>query len=446
MKQVGKWQRTLTPPRILVLGFALLILTGALLLTLPLASQSGTSLSVTDALFTATSAVCVTGLVVVDTGSYFTHFGQVVILLLIQLGALGFMTLATFITVFTGIRIGLKERLILQTSLNVSSLEGLIRLSRSVVLLTLSIEAVVAVVLSIRFSYDMPVGKAIYFGVFHSVSAFCNAGFDLFGNSLINYKEDVTVNLAVMTLIILGGLGFVVMVDLMRLRKGERLTLHSKIVLIMTGILLAAGTLGYYLIEMTKPGAMQGLSASSTWLTSAFASVSARTAGFGTIDYSQLSDTGMLWTIFLMFIGASPGSTGGGIKTVTAFLILLYVWTVVTNRSQTTIFKRAVAPLLIYKSLVIVVLSGLLVMIGTILLTVTEEAELVRLFFEATSAFATVGLSTNLTFDLSDPGKCIIIALMFIGKLGPLTIAVALAARQPQKDSVKYPEENLYVG
>ncbi|TCP59533.1 trk system potassium uptake protein TrkH [Tumebacillus sp. BK434] len=449
--KINRWQKFWTPARILVIGFASLILLGGILLSLPIASENGQGLPFHDALFTATSAVCVTGLIVVDTGTYFSTFGELVIISLIQVGGLGFMTVATFVLMFTGRRIGLKERLLIQESLNVSSMDGLIRLTRNVVLFTLAIEAFFAVILTIRFAQDFPLGRAIYYGAFHAVSAFCNAGFDLFGDfkSLADYVGDPAVNLSIMSLIILGGLGFTVMVDLGRkaVARKHRLSVHTKLVLIMSFALLVIGTLGYYQLEHNNPDTLAELPAEDQWLASAFASTTARTAGYASINYETMSESGQFWTVLLMFIGASPGSTGGGVKTVTTLVILLFVWTVVTNKEHTVVYRRTVSPRTIYKSLTIAVISAMTIILATMILVLTDGKEFLRLLFETTSAFATVGLSTNLTPVLSDSGQFVIMIMMFIGRLGPLTIALALAARaNKQKGDVKYPDGNLYVG
>lgn len=451
--RLRRWNslKHLTPARILVIGFATLIFLGAVLLSLPIATQNGESLPFTDALFTATSAVCVTGLVVVDTGTYFNTFGQVVILTLIQIGALGFMTLTTFITIIIGGKIGLKGRLIIQESLNVNSLAGLIRLTRNVVIITLLIELIFALILTTRFTEVMPFGKALYYGIFHAVSAFCNAGFDLFGDykSLSDYVGDPIVNFAIMFLIVLGGLGFTVLVDLWQRTRGVKLSVHSKLVLIITAVLLVSGTLLYYGLENGNANTIGTLSEGDKWLASAFASTTARTAGYATINYETLTEGGSLWTIILMFIGASPGSTGGGIKTITALMIILLVWMVITNKETVVVSKRSIPQRLIYKSLVISVMAITAIVAATLLLTITEDTSqtpLVKYLFEATSAFSTVGLSMNLTPTLSTPGKLIILVLMYIGRLGPLTIALALAQRRGDKANVKYPEANLYVG
>jgi trk system potassium uptake protein TrkH len=304
-------------------------------------------------------------------------------------------------------------------------------------------------VLAIRFSQEMPIGRALYFGVFHAISAFCNAGFDLFGDfkSLADYVGDPTVNIAIGCLIILGGLGFTVLVDIGRkIAKRDRFSLHTKLVLISTSILLLVGTLGYYGLERNNDQTMGALSEGDKWLASSFASTTARTAGYASINYELVTDSGKFWTIILMFIGASPGSTGGGIKTVTAFVILLYVWTVISNKEHTVILKRSINPRIIYKSLVISVMALMVVVLSTFILTITEQKPFLNLLFESTSAFATVGLSANVTPTLSPIGEVVIMAMMYIGRLGPLTIALALAARTNDKANLKYPDGNLYVG
>lgn len=438
----------MTPARILTGGMAALILLGGLLLSLPVASQTGESLPFFDALFTATSAVTVTGLIVVDTGTFFSTFGQIVIITLAQIGGIGFIAVATFLTIWTGKKIGLKERLVLQQSLNVTSMEGLIRLTQYVVLLTLAFEFVFAVILAYRFAQEMPYGQAIYFGIFHSISAFCHAGFDLFGGyqSFTRYVGDPLVILTLTTSIILGGLGFTVLVDLGRKIRGERLTLHTKLVLIATAVLFVSGTLGIYLLEHNNELTMDTLSEGDKWLAAAFASATTRSGGLTTVDYGGMTDSTLLLSTLLMFIGAGPGSTGGGIKVITATIILLFVWTVMTNKEHTVAFKRTIPPGIISKSLIITVLSAAFVMTGAMILTITEDQDFLHLLFEVTSAFGTVGLSVNLTPTLSPAGKMVIMIMMYIGRLGPLTLALAFAARHHEKAYLKYPEGNVYVG
>lgn len=439
-----------SPSRVLVIGFACLAFLGGVLLSLPVATQNGQGLPFLDAIFTATSALCVTGLVVVDTGSYFSHFGQIVILLLIQIGGLGFMTVATFIMILSGKRIGLRERLVIQEALNVNTLEGLVRLSRNIVLITIGIELFFATILALRFSFQMPLYRALYFGLFHAVSAFNNAGFDLFGGfrSLTGYVGDPVVNLAIMLSIILGGIGFTVMVDLwVNKRHPRRLSLHTKLVLLTSGILLVVGAAGYLAFEWNNAKTLGSLPLGTKLWASFFASTTARTAGYATINYGDITDTSKFWTVLLMFIGASPGSTGGGIKTVTAAIILLYLRAVITGRPHTVIFRRRVAVQTIYKALAITLIALLLVIAVTMLLTLTEHKDFLRLLFETTSAFGTVGLSTNLTPELSRFGRAIITLMMFVGRVGPLTLAVALAERNKgKKTAIKYPEGKLFVG
>lgn len=425
-----------------------MILLGGILLSLPVASNSGVGLPFLDALFTATSATCVTGLIVVDTLTQFNLFGQIVIISLIQIGGLGFMTVTTFLIILTGRKIGLKERLVMQEALNVNTLEGVIRLARNIVLITIGIEMFFAAILAFRFSFLMPIRRAIYYGIFHAISSFCNAGFDLFGNfkSLTAFVDDPTVNICVMLLIILGGLGFTVLVDVWKAPRFERLSLHSKLVLVMTGSLLLVGAIGYFVLEYNNPKTLGSLGWDGKVWASLFASTTARTAGYASIDYGAVSDASKLWTVILMFIGGSPGSTAGGIKTVTALVMLMYVVSVLTNKESTVAFKKRIATATIYKAFVVSVISAILLIVVTFVLTITENKDFLRLLFEATSAFGTVGLSTNLTPDLSKPGRIIIMLMMFAGRVGPFTIMLALIARGQDKALIKYPEERLFIG
>ncbi|MBX6395599.1 MAG: Trk family potassium uptake protein, partial [Alicyclobacillaceae bacterium] len=366
----------------------------------------------------------------------------------IQIGGLGFMTVATFLLIMSGRRIGLKERLVIQESLNVSTLSGLVKFSRHIVFLTLVIEGIGALILAIRWSFDMPWWRAVYFGIFHAISAFCNAGFDLFGGyrSLSDYAEDVTVNLTVMGLITLGGIGFTVMVDMLGRRRARRLTLHTKLVLITTGFLLLFGAAAFLALEWNRPGTLGPLSWKGKILAALFLSVTSRTAGYATIDMSHLSDSSLFLDIILMFIGASPGSTGGGIKTVTFATIVLFTWSVITDKEHVGLFGRTISPKTIYKSLSIAVISIMLIATWTFILTCIEPVNFIRLLYETTSAFGTVGLSTNLTPELSRPGRVLILIMMYIGRVGPLTLALALARRGREKPVLRYPEENLFVG
>jgi trk system potassium uptake protein TrkH len=445
---MNKRRVVLDPPKILVLGFATLILIGSFLLTLSIATVDGNGLSFLNALFTATSATCVTGLVVVDTGSTFTKFGQLVILSLIQVGGLGFMTFATFFFFLLGKKISLKDRLLLQESLNNLSIEGIVRLVKRVLIFTAVIEMVGAIILSIRFAYDMPVGRAIYYGFFHSISNFNNAGFDLMGEfrSLTPYVSDPTVTLTVCALITLGGIGFIVMNEVYEYRDTRRLSVHTKVVLVTSFILTIGGSILIFLFEFGNDKTLQPLSPIGKVLGALFQSVTARTAGANTLNLPDLTESTLFLTIFLMFIGASPGSTGGGIKTTTFATLLGTVWSQIKGKEDVVLFRRRIMIEIIFKALTVTVSGITLVFVITMLLTITEVGkDFLMILFEATSAFATVGLSMGLTPELSPIGRVLIIFTMFAGRVGPLTVAFAIAMRR-KPDPYRYPQGRMMIG
>ncbi|TVY03941.1 TrkH family potassium uptake protein [Paenibacillus cremeus] len=440
----------LTPPQILVIGFAAIILVGAGLLTLPIAS-TGTPLSFLNALFTATSATCVTGLVVVDTGSTFTFFGQIVIITLIQVGGLGFMTMATLIAFMLKKRISLKERLILQEAMNQGSMEGIVRLIRKVIAYSLTIELVAAIIFSIRWSFDLGPGKAIYYGIWHAISFFNNAGFDLFGpitgpfSSLTSYADDFIVNVVSMGLIILGGLGFIVMADLMDYKKNKRLSLHSKVVLSATGALILIGAIVIYVFEYTNPKTLGSLNWYGKILAAFFQSVTPRTAGANTVDLGALRQASQFFMVLLMFIGASPGSTGGGIKTTTFTTLIGAMLAMIRGKEDIVLFHNRLGKDRILKAITLTMVALFLVIFVTMLLSTTEDHSLLMILFEVTSAFGTVGLTLGLTSDLSEFGKMMIIFTMFAGRLGPLTLAYALGPKA-EKELYRYPEGKITIG
>ncbi|RAK15668.1 trk system potassium uptake protein TrkH [Anoxybacillus vitaminiphilus] len=436
------------PPKVLVGGFAVIIFIGSILLTLPIATNDGKGLPWLDALFTATSATCVTGLVVVDTGTTFTLFGQLVILSLIQVGGLGFMTFATFFAFLLGKRISLKERLLLQESLNNLTIEGIVRLVKRILIFTVIIEFIGAVLLAIRFSFDMPLLKALYFGLFHAISNFNNAGFDIMGEfrSLTGYVEDPVVTLVVCALITLGGIGFIVMNEVYEYRETRRLSLHAKIVVFTSLLLIVLSTLAIFLLELNNPKTLQPLSPLGKFLGSLFQAVTPRTAGSNTLNIPDLTQPTLFFIIFLMFVGASPGSTGGGIKTTTFATLLGAVWSQIKGKEDVVFFKQRIVYDTIYKALT-VTFSGLFIVITvTMLLTITERGkDFLMILFEVTSAFGTVGLSMGLTPELSPIGKVIIILTMFAGRLGPLTIAYAVTLRR-KPDPFRYPKGKIMIG
>ncbi|UNK17695.1 TrkH family potassium uptake protein [Paenibacillus sp. N3/727] len=440
------WLR-LSPPQILVMGFGGIITIGTLLLMLPIANTTGEPLNFMDALFTATSATCVTGLVVVDTGTFFSSFGQVVIMLLIQIGGLGFMTMATLFALVLKRRISLKDRLVLQEAMNQSSMEGIVRLIRRVLLYSLVIEACGALLLTLRWAFDMPFGKALYYGIFHAVTMFNNAGFDLFGHfgSLTGFVYDPLVNFVVMFLIVSGGIGFIVMADLVDYKKNRKLSLHSKVVLSMTGALILIGAVVIFIFEFTNPKTLGSLNWGGKILGSFFQSVTPRTAGANTLDITGLRQATQFFIVILMFIGASPGSTGGGIKTTTFTMMIAAVIAMMRGKDEIVLFRYRLVQERVLKALTITLLALLLVITVAMILSTTEDSSFLSILFEATSAFGTVGLSMGLTPHLSLFGKLLISITMFAGRLGPLTLAYALGPKKG-KELYRHPEGKMIIG
>lgn len=443
---LSKWIR-FSPPQVLVLGFAFIILAGSLLLMLPISSSTGESLPFIDAFFTATSATCVTGLVVVDTGTYFSTFGQVVIMLLIQVGGLGFMTMATLFALVFKRKISLKDRLLLQEAMNQNTMEGIVRLIRKVLMYSLIIESCAALLFTIRWSFDMPFGRALFFGIFHGVSMFNNAGFDLFGEyrSLTQYVNDPVVNLVTMFLIVSGGLGFIVLSDLIEFRQRRKLSLHSKVVLSMTATLILVGALVIFVFEFTNSNTLQPLDWGGKIWSSFFQSVTPRTAGANTVDIGGLRQATQFFMIILMFIGASPSSTGGGIKTTTFTILVGAVISMIRGRSDLVLFRYRLAQERIFKAVTITMLALFLVITVAMVLSTTEDASFLSILFETTSAFGTVGLSMGLTGKLTIAGKIIISFTMFAGRLGLLTLAYALGPKKG-KELYRHPEGKMIIG
>ena len=455
----------LKPTQILVLGFMLLTILGALLLNLPSASQADSmgvrhSIGFVDALFTATSAVCVTGLVVVNTMEHWSLFGKVVIIILIQIGGLGFMTLATTFFLLMGKKIGLKERLVIQEALNQSAISGMVRLVRHILLGTLIIEGSGAFFLTIAFLKDHSLIDAIGLGIFHSISAFCNAGFDIISQSSLSpFVHNWGVNLTIIALIILGGLGFTVWIDLIKTSKEKiekkfdlrhwflKLSLHTKLVLVLTGVLLLSGFILFFLLEMNNPDTMGDFTFMQKVLASLFQSVTPRTAGFNTIPLDRMTDGSKFLTIIFMFIGGSPARTAGGVKTVTIGVLIFAVISVIRSKEDTEIFDKRIPEAIVKRSLAVIMISLSVVVIVTIILSITENFTFLDTFFEAVSGFATVGLTLGITGRLSMIGKLLMCVTMFIGRLGPMTMAVAFAIRSSRKKiKIRKPEEKVMVG
>jgi trk system potassium uptake protein TrkH len=424
--------KKLTPSRVMALGFGTIIIIGGFLLAIPMVTRNGEPLRLIDAFFTSTSAVCVTGLVVVDTGTRYSTLGHFILITLIQIGGLGIMTMSTLIALLLGRRIGLKSRILIQESFNQFSLAGLVRLIINVLIMTAIFEFTGGLILSLRFLADFPPAQAFAFGFFHSISAFCNAGFDLFGqvfgeySSIVHYVSDWTVTLTIGGLVVCGGLGFPVIMELVKYPKTRHLTLHTKLALSITVLLIVIGAFLIFLSEMNNPKTIGGLNPSGKFLGALYQSITPRTAGFNTLDISQMRIATWFILIVFMFIGASPSSTGGGVKTTTVGVLFATIIATVRGKQDVDLFERRFPQDLINKAFTLTFIALTWVCLVTLILTVVEPYNFIRLLFEVMSAFGTVGLSTGITPSLSDISKILLILTMFIGRVGPLTVMIAI--------------------
>lgn len=434
---------------VILSSFVAVILVGTLLLMLPFAHANGQWLSFVDALFTATSAACVTGLSVLDTGQDLSLFGQIVLIILIQIGGVGLMTITTLFSIGLGKRINIGQRLLIQESLNQGTPEGVIRMALDILKYTFIIEFIFGTMLACYF-YDIlgVVDKALYWGYWHAISAFSNAGFDLMGNndSLTAFRGNVVVNLIFMALIILGGLGFTVIGDVHNKRSWRYLTLHTKIVLVVNTALLFGGALLFWLLEMYNPATLGSLSLGEQWLASFFQSVAARTAGFNTVDIALLNGATLTLMMVLMFIGASSTSTGGGIKTTTFAVLLMSTLALLRGKKDVMIFNRRIDASTISKSNSIFVLAQLWLVLAFFLLLAfdTNEHSYELILFELISAFSTTGLGVGITVEWNTLCKLILIATMYIGRIGILTFSMSFFNKKV--DRVRHPAENILIG
>ncbi len=414
------------------------------MLLLPVSSVEGSSTGFLDAVFTATSATAVTGLIVRNTAEHWTHFGQTVIMILIQIGGFGFMTTTSFVFLLLGKKLTLKDRILIKEDLNSFHLSQVIKLTKYVILLTIIFELLGTLFLFIYFYRFMSAARALFFGLFHSISAFNNAGFDIFGNSLENFTGSLYINLVISLLFIIGGLGFLVISEIYRMKRFRDFSLHTKIVISMTVFLILISILLIFLFEFNNPRTIGNLDNADKLIASYFQAVTPRTAGFNTIPINYFRDVSLFFIIILMFIGASPGSTGGGVKTTTIATLLIVVYNVISRKEDIEIFEKRLKRKDIYKTLTIVVISLGIISLVTIILNITENFVFIRILFEVISAFGTVGLSTGITPDLSIIGRILIILTMFIGRVGPFTLAIAFGRRKSNK--FKYPEEDILIG
>lgn len=440
----------LKPVQVLALGMIGFVAIGTILLMLPVSSNNRAT-SFVDALFTSTSAVCVTGLTVVDTGTHWSIFGQIVILLLVQIGGIGFMTFATLIVVLLGKKVSLRERLIVMEAYNAFNIQGLVRLVIYVISITLTIEAVGALILTTQFVQEYSLGKSLYFGIFHSVAAFCNAGFDLFGDFMgyTGYVTNTIVSFVIAILIIIGGLGFFVITEVLNHshRKRKRYSLHTRVVIEVTFALIIIGAVLFFILEYSNSKTMGDLPVGHKVTASVFASITPRSGGISTVSKADMTTASHFLTVILMFIGASPGSTGGGIKTTNLMIILASVSSMIKGREDTVIFKRRINKNLVYRAISITIISFIAISITTIILSITENGTFMQFLYEATSAFGTVGLSLGITPDLTPVGKVVITLAMYIGRVGPLSLVFAFTYKQKRtNNSIKYPEDKIIVG
>lgn len=448
MKRKFKINFKLKGVQILALGFIFVILVGALILTLPISTTSGERTNFLDALFTATSAVCVTGLIVVDTGTYWNMFGQTLIMILIEIGGLGFMSFTTLIAIILGKKITLRERLILQDAMNTFNIQGLVKMVKYVLVFTVTVQFFGTLLFSTQFIPEYGLGRGLFYSIFHSISAFCNAGFDIFGNfsSLTYYNSNAVVILVASALIIIGGLGFTVLSELYSKKSLRKVSIHSKMVILMTTVLVLGGTLLMFLFENNNVNTIANMSFFDKIMNSFFASVTPRTAGFNSISTNGMTTAGQFLTIILMFIGGSPGSTAGGIKTTTIGILIVTITCVIQGKEDAEVFKKRFSKGLVYKAFTLIFIGVSLVIVVTMLLSYTEkEVSFIALFYETVSAFGTAGLTLGLTSKLSSVGKVLIMIMMYLGRVGPLTVVLSIT-RKKINLGIKYPEGKILIG
>lgn len=433
---------TINPPKVLVGSFLSMVAIGTLLLSLPFAVKTGTPDFLT-ALFTAASAICVTGLVVADTAAHWSIWGQIIILLLIQIGGLGLMTFVTYFIIILGRRLNLKQKMVLQFALNRSSMADLTDIIRYLLVFSLIFELAGTLILFLHWLPTMGAGQALWYAVFHSISAFNNAGFDLFGNfnSLQAFSGDIVVNLTLSILFITGSLGFLVVYELLQYRQSRRLSLHTRLVLFGTALLLLLGMVVILLLEYNH--ALAALPWSDKILASYFLSAT-RTCGFSTIEVSSTLLTTQILLMGLMFIGGAPGSTSGGIKVTTLLLLAMTIWSVFSGRKDVEIAKRRISPHDVSRTITVVSISVMVIFLGVLALSV-QHHDFVKVVFEIVSATGTVGLSLGLTPSLTPMGQLIIVMIMLFGRLGPVTIGLAMAYH-PQTNAIRYPEDRIMIG
>ena len=446
-----KRPKNLSATKVIAITFAAIILLGACLLSLPAASRDGISCGFRPALFTATSATCVTGLVLYDTWSQWSGFGQVVIISLIQIGGLGFMSAATLLVFLLHKRIGLKQRLVMAQALSVSDMDGIVRLQRTVLIGSFSIEGIGALLLFLRFLPEYGFWNALKWGVFHSISAFCNAGFDIFGSitpgaSLIEFHSDPVVLLTLSALIILGGLGFLVWQEIAQKHGFRKFSVYTKLVLLTTAVLLFGGTVVICALEWNNPETLGTMSVGDKLLNGFFQSVTLRTAGFVSVDQALLTDAGKAFSMFLMIIGGSSGSTAGGLKTVTFIVLVLFIAARARGRSNVCVFKRTIPQGQVLDAMTIAFIMIFLALFGGVFISATSPVGFTDALYETVSALATVGLTAGATGSLRIPAQILIMIYMYFGRVGVLTISMGFLMGDKAEERFRYAETNLLIG
>lgn len=437
--------------QIIAVVFVLIILCGTCLLMTPAASRSGISCGFRPALFTATSATCVTGLVLYDTWTQWSAFGQVVILCLIEIGGLGFMSAASIFVFMLRRRVSMKQRLVMAQAMSVDDMSGVVRLQKVVLTGSLGFQALGALVLTLRFCPEVGARKAVHWGIFHSVSAFCNAGFDIMGcyapgQSVIPYNSDPVVCLTLMALVVVGGLGFFVWEEIIRLRSFKKLGVYSKLVLIISGALLLFGTVSFAILEWNNPGTLGNMPWHDKLLNAAFQSVTVRTAGFVAVDQAQLTDASKAVSTALMLVGGSSGSTAGGAKTVTILVMILFIWARARGKNSVTVFKRTIPNSQVLDAMTITMIMMVLAVFGGVFVSATSGFSFVDALYEATSALATVGLSAVGSAQLSVQAQYLIILYMYFGRVGILTISLGFLMGNQAQERFRYAETKLLIG
>ena len=446
-----KWKMRLAPTQIIALAFAGIILLGALILTLPVSSRDGVSPGFLPALFTATSATCVTGLVMFDTWTQWSGLGQMVIICLIEIGGLGFMSAASFVIFLLRKRVGLRQRMVMAQALSVSDMTSVVRLQKIVIFGSLLVQLTGAVVLAAHFWPQYGPGQAVKWGLFHSISAFCNAGFDIFGclnagGSVTMFKSDPVVLLTLGSLVAIGGLGFFVWEEVVRVHSWKRFSVYTKLVLLMTGILIIGGTVGFCVLEWNNAQTLGELPWYDKILGGLFQSLTVRTAGFDGLGQGGLTDGGKAWTMVLMFVGGSSGSTAGGAKTVTMMVLVLFLWSRIRRKGSVCIFKHSVPDNQVMDAMTVASIMLGLAIFGGLFISATSPIGFTDGLYESVSALATVGLTTGVTTSLSVPAQILMIIYMYFGRVGVLTLSLGFLTGNQAQERFRYANTNLLIG